>query len=343
VLHLLTVLIGRARLWWDLEIRDDYLPNWGIPGNIGENLAEYPTDATRDVQPLPCHSHNDYWRRVPLYDALHWGCTGVEADVWLSDDELYVGHHYASLTKNRTFHSLYIGPLVELLDHINLQNDSSDVVVPNSGNASKHGVFDADPSQTLVLLVDLKTDGDETFRAVSRQLEPLREKNYLSYWDGEKTHNRAVTVVGTGNTPFEMVIENVQYRDIFMDAPLDQLWEAPQKSSGPRNEVTDRMDVGAFAYDTSNSYYASVSFLWSVGVAWRGRLSSHQLEIIRGQIQGAHRQGLKARYWDTPFWPVEQRNHIWRVLMEEGADILNVDDLRAAAVENWKAKVYHWW
>jgi hypothetical protein len=33
--------------------------------------------------PVGCHSHNDYWRRVPLYSALQAGCIGVEADVWL--------------------------------------------------------------------------------------------------------------------------------------------------------------------------------------------------------------------------------------------------------------------
>ena len=60
-------------------------------------------DVTRDVTPVQCHSHNDYWRRVPLYDALRWGCTGVEADVWLFDEELYVGHNTNALTRDGTF------------------------------------------------------------------------------------------------------------------------------------------------------------------------------------------------------------------------------------------------
>jgi hypothetical protein len=118
LLHILMVILGRKSLFWDLQEYEQYLPNWGKSGHAGDGLAHYPTDTTRNVQPIPCHSHNDYWRRVPLFDAIHAGCISVEADVWLfkERDELYVGHGTASLTPGRTFASLYINPLVELLD-----------------------------------------------------------------------------------------------------------------------------------------------------------------------------------------------------------------------------------
>lgn len=370
ILHVLQVLIGRARLFWDVDAQDEFLPNFGKSGHFGEGIANYPTDATRDVLPIPCHSHNDYWRRVPLFDAIHWGCTGVEADVWLFDEELYVGHNMASLTRNRTFQNLYVNPLVELLDR---QNPSTDFV-----NATGHGVFDEDGGQTLVLLVDFKTEGRKTWPAVLRQLEPLRSKGYLTYFDGEKTVPRAVTVVGTGNTPFDLVVQNTTYRDVFFDAPLDKLWEKPRKPTLPEDLDGDAIDAEtdygtAMAHDgkptmpkdmseggqgntgteivtnpqfynTSTSYYASVSFSSTVGFVWRGHLSPRQMDIIRGQIRGAKRRGLKARYWETPSWPIGLRNHIWHVLTKEGADVLNVDDLKGATTENWKHRVRHdWW
>ncbi|KAL8947372.1 MAG: hypothetical protein Q9222_006338 [Ikaeria aurantiellina] len=66
---------------------------WALPSpSTQQALTTWPTDFSRDITPIPCHSHNDYWRRVPLYDALAAGCTGVEADVWLDDklkDDLY--------------------------------------------------------------------------------------------------------------------------------------------------------------------------------------------------------------------------------------------------------------
>lgn len=43
----------------------------------------------------------------------------MEADVWRYDDELYVGHDAPSLTRNRTFRTLYIDPIRKLLDEMN--------------------------------------------------------------------------------------------------------------------------------------------------------------------------------------------------------------------------------
>ncbi|RAL58412.1 hypothetical protein DID88_005117 [Monilinia fructigena] len=337
---------------------EDVLKNWGKPGTGTENLAWYPTDFTRDINPIPCHSHNDYWRRVPLFDALRAGCTGVEADVWLFDDDLYVGHNTASLQRNRTFQSLYINPLVDILER---QNPTTDFY-----NGSSHGVFDADDGKSLILLVDVKTGGAETWQSVLEQLEPLRKR--------------------TGNTPFDVLTKNSTYRDAFFDAPLDTMWEPRQvteeKNGGltlddgglaeyldegegiaeelvpgtstsstapaiptgtaipiPVQELNKDQGMSGVSSDTEfnslNSYYASVSFNKAVGRIWRGRLSPKQMRIIRGQIRGAHRKGLKTRYWDLPSWPIGLRNHVWDVLVKEGVDYLNVDDLRAAAKQVW--------
>ena len=229
--------------------------------------------------------------------------------------------------------------------------------------ASGHGVFDEDPEQTLVLLVDFKTSGHDLFPRVQRQLNPLRQKGYLSSWNGDKFVSRAITVVGTGNTPFDLVIENKTYRDIFFDAPLDELWEPLQKPKEGNNGIGASGDksrpkpspktrgqgktgtsgvTSADAYNTSTSYYASVSFNEVIGYPWTGRLSSKQLDLIRGQIRGAKRRGLKARYWETPSWPTSLRNHIWDLLLQEGVDVLSVDDLEAAAKHDWNVVRHDW-
>jgi hypothetical protein len=189
---------------------------------------------------------------------------------------------------------------------------------------------------------------------VQKDLEPLRKKKYLSHWNGEKFVSGAVTVVGTGNAPFDLITEDQSYRDIFFDAPLDELYE-PETNSGRRRPKplsakatrgqgktgTNIID-GPDAFNISNSYYASVSMFAAIGIPWTGRLSSHQLEHVRGQIRGAHARGLKARYWETAAWPTSLRNHIWQLLVEEGTDMLNVDDLKAAVSLDW-SKVGHTW
>ncbi|KAM3066677.1 Altered inheritance of mitochondria protein 6 [Clarireedia jacksonii] len=370
ILLLINLALGIATMIWFGDV-DTALRNWGKPGTGTEDLAWYPTDFTRDINPIPCHSHNDYWRRVPLFSALRAGCTGVEADVWLFDDDLYVGHNTASLQRNRTFQSLYVNPLVQILKQ---QNPETDFY-----NGTSHGVFDADAGKSLVLLVDLKTGGAETWPWVLKQLEPLRERGWLSFVENDTLHTRPITVVGTGNTPFNVLTQNATYRDAFFDAPLDQMWTPrhttpetkdrpdmddslpgerlvegegsaeeflhtssssssanPVSTPSPTNHGQGMTGVSAnTTFTPLNSYYASVSFGKAVGHVWRGRLSPRQMKIIRGQIRGAHERGLKARYWDLPSWPIGLRNHVWDVLVKEGVDYLNVDDLRGASKQIW--------
>jgi len=42
-----------------------------------------------------------------------------------------------------------------------------------AGDGTKNGVFDTSSGQTLYLFVDVKTEGNETFEAVVKALEPL--------------------------------------------------------------------------------------------------------------------------------------------------------------------------
>ncbi|KAL8828297.1 MAG: hypothetical protein Q9191_002671 [Dirinaria sp. TL-2023a] len=295
------------------------LASWGKAGTITEDEAEWPTDFSRDIVPIPCHSHNDYWRRVPLYNALAAGCTGIEADVWLENGDLFVGHSKASLSSNRSLRSLYVNPLVDILNGQNLNS-------PFSPDSQRRGIFDTDPTASLTLLVDIKSDADVTLPLLVDQLAPLRSQGYLTHLNGSSLLNRQVTVVGTGNTRLELITSSISnpYRDIFFDAPLDQLWG--NEEDPPAN---------ASLYTSENSYYASVSFAQAIGSPWLGMLKPSQIEIIRGQVREANNRGLKARYWDTPAWPINLRDHVWNVLVHEGVGMLSVDNLDGAAKRDW--------
>ena len=342
------------------------LDKWGQIGHIGQGLDSWPTDFSRGILPIPCHSHNDYWRSVPLYSAIEAGCISVEADVWLFDEELYVGHSLASLTPNRTLASLYVNPLVKILEK---QNPTTRF--HPDGNKTRHGVFDTVPEQSLTLLIDFKTSGAALFPFVVSALEPLRAKNYLTRRNGTQVIEGPVTVVGTGNTPFSLVTSDSanKYSDVFFDAPLDIMWEGSSGQKAPEGPKSESPVYGADivasnpedpsghedmgqgksgssgdpdAYTTANSFYASVSFTQAIGHVQRGRLSENQTKLIRGYIKGAQSRGLKARYWELPFWPISLRNYVWEVLVEEGVDLLNVDDLKGATKMDWGAKTSLW-
>merc|ERR1712230_199144 len=162
----------------------DELDGWKPASDVSPELSQWPTDFSADIHPVACHSHNDYWRKEPLFSALKAGCSGVEADVWLYGEELYVGHTSASLSPQRTLRSLYIDPLVKILDQQNpITSFHPSVESPRSG------VFDTKPAQTLVLLIDFKNDGAAIWPYVADQLGPLRQKK-LPYIFQRNRHDR---------------------------------------------------------------------------------------------------------------------------------------------------------
>ncbi|KAL9571575.1 hypothetical protein ACKAV7_004217 [Fusarium commune] len=249
--------------------------------------------------PIPCHSHNDYWKAEPLTSAITTGCIGIEVDVWKVRDELMVGHAEDELSAEKTLTSMYIQPLVNLLKARNQDRDPG--FLPR-------GVYDREPNQTVVLLVDLKSNSDNSWPLLLEKLEPLRRRGWLSHVSDGKFVSRPITVVATGETKFRLVKETNPSHDVFFDAPLKSL------SRGH--------------YDNTNSYYASTSFKKSVGKVPKKGLRPTQLELIRDQISQAHGRGLMVRYWGMPLLPQNVRRQVEKVLLDEGVDVINADDLQ---------------
>jgi hypothetical protein len=226
-----------------------------------------------------------------------------------------VGHSNSSLRPNLTFRSLYLDPLTTILDN---QNSASSV----ASSSGINGVWDTDTSQGIVLMTDLKTEGFSTLEGVQAQLEPFREKGWLTYWNGTALVPGPITHVGTGNTPFAAVLNssysNSTYRDVFFDAPL--------------NDLSD-------IYNASNSYYASASLNWVLGGKTKiphNGLSKDQMMFLKTQVDTAASLGLVSRYWDIPPWPVARRTNIWHQLEELGIGMLNADAIDEAARWNWR-------
>lgn len=246
---------------------------------------------------------------MPLFTGLSYGCPSTEADVWLVNDQLLVGHDVASLRPERTFQALYVNPLVQLLAQKNPKNEYTSYAATQYGYTERNGVFDTNAEQTLQLLIDVKTPGDETWPYVVQALQPLRDLSYLSFVkDGDTEVNyRAVTVIGTGVTPLNYLLARPT-RDYFIDAPLSAL-----------NST----------YVSTLSPLASTSF--KVAVGWTGIFpaTESQLSTMAQLIDAAHAQGLLVRLWDNPTWPKFARDRVWYTMLELGVDFLNADDLAA--------------
>ena len=223
--------------------------------------------------------------------------------MWLVNGTLHVGHEQSALTSQRTLQSLYIDPIISILK---AENPKTPFSMPNSRN----GVFDTDSNQTLYLFIDLKTDGKSTYPAVKQALQPLREGGWLSKVSGGHYWESAITVIGTGNTP-QSLVEAEETRDIFFDGPLPNL---------AFSNITSLISpIASTNFDAQFFGFKATEF------------DATQLDKLRSQIKTAHDKGIKVRYWDTPGWPISTRNAVWRTLYTEGADLINADDVVAAA------------
>lgn len=126
--------------------------------------------------PVLIHSHNDYAQRVPFFQAYAQQVSSIEADVFLHDGQLLVGHDVEDLRADMTFEALYVEPIVTLFAR-------------NGGRAFR------DSDQTLQLMVELKSETDPTLRAVAALLGRWPE-----VFDPE-VNPAAVRVAVTGRVP----------------------------------------------------------------------------------------------------------------------------------------------
>ena len=127
-------------------------------------------------RPILIHSHNDYCRRAPFWQAYAQGVYSIEADVFLHDGKLLVGHDVEDLSPDMTFESLYVEPIVTLFKR-------------NGGRAWK------DSDEQLQLMVELKSATEPTLQAVTALLG-----RYPEVFD-PTVNPEAVRIAVTGRVP----------------------------------------------------------------------------------------------------------------------------------------------
>lgn len=150
---------------------------------------------TADPKPLVNgHSHNDYQQLRPLWNALESGLCSIEADVFLVDGDLLVGHNRTDVDPSRTLDSLYLKPLAKL--------------------ARAHGgrLYRGWPEVTL--LVDIKRDGTKVFPVLLAQLN--------QYSDIVGRHQPgAFRVVLSGDRPVKLSLQDSENWTAIDGRPAD--------------------------------------------------------------------------------------------------------------------------
>ena len=152
------------------------------------------------------HAHNDYYHKRPLWDALERGFASIEADVFLVDGRLLVGHYRHELRPERTLESLYLEPLRK--------------------HVQAHGGRVFAGGERLTLLVDFKTQGLAAYAVLNELLGNYEE---LVSTANDEADAGPVQVVVTGDRPMEAIRHDAKRRlvldgrlgDLELDLPVD--------------------------------------------------------------------------------------------------------------------------
>lgn len=227
------------------------------------------------------YSHNDYEQPRPLFDALEAGFSAVEADVHLRGEELFVAHTGGGIMPGRTLRTLYLDPLLAR-------------VRANGGSVHPGG------PKGFLLMVEFKSDAEDSYRLLSSMLQPYREM--LTVYTPDRVEEKAVTVVITGHRP----------NDLLRAQPL--------------RYVGIDGDLGDEGEDHP-TLFPVISDSWASHFTWRGGpMEESERARLAGFVRRAHERGRKIRFYGIP-----DREDAWELLWLSGVDYLNTDrvqDLR---------------
>ncbi len=263
-----------------MALRSHYLTTEVVQALVAIAVASATVHA---VEPLEnAHAHNDYWHTRPLHDALDHGFISVEADIFLVDGTLLVGHEQDELKPERTLESLYLAPLARR-------------VRLNGGRVYPDG-------QRFFLLVDIKSDAEETYKHLQKAL--ANHADMLNVSDGDKVRQGAVTVLISGNRPRIEPTETGRRR-----AGLD----------GRLSDLDSKVPAHVMPM---------ISDKWSSHFTWNGDgpMPVAERAKLKEIVKKAHAACRVVRFWATP-----ENESVWRELQAAGVDLVGTDQLERLA------------
>ncbi len=241
-----------------------------------------------EVTPLTRgHAHNDYEHSRPLLEALDNGFTSIEADIFLVDGKLLVGHNRTDLKPERTLEKMYLDPLLKRVQ------------------ANKGSVYAE--KAPVILLVDIKAEGSEVYKRLkqvlpsySEMLSDTGDKGIVNLTGERGLRQHAVTIILSGDYPFEDVKADKE-RMVFLDGKLDQ------------PETFKDADLAPL-----------VSGNWTDHMRWDGKgvMPASQEAKLHLMADDIHRRHQKLRLWGAP-----DNENTWHEVYLAGVDLINTDHL----------------
>lgn len=219
-------------------------------------------------------AHNDYAHSRPLFEALEHGFSAVEADVWWIQGQMTVAHDRPlSIQPERSLEALYLQPLAQQIH--------------------RYGSVRPGEKDPVWLMIDIKSDGTETYAALKQVLQP-----YAWMFQGE---NAPVRLFLSGARPADLMLADAAFGWIGIDGRPGDLG---------KGIFSEKMPVISTSYGSVLNWKG------------KGQIPGEELEKLKKLVSAAHREGKKVRLWACP-----ESKEVWDVLRATEVDFLNADDL----------------
>ena len=215
------------------------------------------------------HAHNDYQQPEPFTHALRYKVFSIEADIYLSGNKLLVAHDKKELVSAKTLDSLYLQPIIKLF--------------------GRHkGTINEDTTYKLVLMIDIKENGEE----VIAQLIKLVSTHRLVF--DRSVNTKAVQLVISGDRGASSKWVSYPAYILFDGRPYETY------DDGTLERV-------AFISDSWTGYHLPPT-------------DDHQR--LKFAIEKVHEMGKLLRLWGSP-----DNSDSWKLQKQLGVDIINTDKL----------------
>lgn len=227
------------------------------------------TGFSQEYSTASVFSHNDYAGPSPLHVAYQYQVGYIEADVFLENGQLLVSHTRQELNREKTLEILYLKPLTVIIGK-------------NGGSVYK------DKSLHLTVMVDLKTDGLSTLRALVKLLDKypqLKACNTLHF-----------AVSGSVPKPEQW---NEFPAHITFDGRPGVIYS------------TEQLRRVSMISDDFRKYSD-----WN----GKGKMVKTDLNRVMKVRDQVHAYGKKLRFWSAP-----DASNAWATLMQLQIDIINTD------------------
>lgn len=268
-----------------------------------------------------------------MYDAIDHGIQSVESDLWwdAKSKEFYVAHTALTIDHSKTFQSVTLDRVMRVLNgsHTGGDYDADSAKRFLDAAASKatsdpdwyhyyaHGFGGVRPIQ---ILVEIKSnDGETSWPQVVSSLELFRKRGWLTRYENGKIHYGPIIVVGTGGTPFEQIAPQRE-RDVFWDCSLGGL------------DGTTKIDGIDYGFNSTVCPMSSTNFI-DVAPPYVGLTPapSYARKHFHADVKQAHKHRTTTRFYGVVEAPASAKYDDYNMLIEQGSDWLNLDDVHDAA------------